>query len=430
MATAMRTKAKAMRDIVLLCALLFAVPGHAQQQPPPGQAQQLSPRQWADNGNVALSKGEHRAAADAFKLALAGGFRHASVYAELAAAQLGLGDRDAAIAALDGATAAGLRMPGELQSALSALHGHPRWPHIVAKADANLRDYRASHSDPEAFRFISSDIGLFWNVVDRLPGAPDPALLLDREYLDKGTPGLHGFIFRRIGSGAKLHAALTRYPKYYAAVRPHSLQAVKVEGDVRAAMRSFKGLYDKALFPDVYFVIGAMSSGGTASMDGLIIGTEVFSRAPEVPVDELSPAWVAGTKSASYLPSLVVHELMHFQQDNEGSSLLAASVKEGAADFLASLLVKGNFNEHVYAYGYANEAQLKQEFAAVMDGASVDGWLYSGGKVEGRPNDLGYFMGFRICQAYYQRAPDKRKAIVDILNVKDAKRFLSDSGYL
>jgi hypothetical protein len=419
----MRGAFKAQHSIVLLCAFLFAEHGHAEQQ-------QLSPRQWADQGNVSLSKGEHRAAADAFNQAVAGGFRNASVYAELAAAQLGLGDKEAAIAALDGATAAGLRMPGEVQSTLAPLHGHPRWPHIADKAEANLRNYRASHSDPEAFRFISSDIGLFWSVFDRLPAAPDPALLLEREYLDKGTAGLHGFIFRRIGSGANLHAALTGYPKYYAAVRPHSLQAVKVEGEVRAAMRSFKGLYDKALFPDVYFVIGAMSSGGTASMDGLIIGTEVFSRAPEVPVDELSPAWVAGTKSVSYLPSLVVHELMHFQQDNAGGSLLAASVKEGAADFLTSLLVKGNFNEHVYTYGYANEARLKLEFAAAMDGVSFDGWLYSGGKVEGRPNDLGYFMGFRICQAYYKRAQDKRKAIVDILNVKDARRFLLDSGYL
>jgi hypothetical protein len=409
-----------MRSMLLACALLMALPG---------QAQQLSPRQWADLGNVALSKGEHRAAADAFGKAATGGFRTASVFAELAGAHMALGETDAAIAALVDATRAGLRMTGELQSELAPLHVHPRWPQIVAASEANLRAYRASHGDPEAFRFISSDIGLFWNVVDRLPGTPDPALLLEREYLDKGTAGLHGFIFRRIGSGEKLHAALTRYPRYYAAVRPHSLQALKVEGEVRAAMRSFKGLYDKALFPDVYFVIGAMSSGGTASMDGLIIGTEVFSRAPDVPVDELSPAWRAGTKPASYLPSLVVHELMHFQQDNAGSSLLAAAIKEGAADFLASLLVKGNFNEHVYVYGYANEAQLKSEFAAAMDGAAYDGWLYSGAKVEGRPNDLGYFMGFRICQAYYNRAADKRQAIVDILNVKDARRFLATSGY-
>ncbi len=420
MAAPIDGKASILRGCLLACVLLWAVPG---------QAQQLSPRQWADQGNVALSEGEHRAAAVAFGKAVAGGFRNASVYAELAAAHMALGDQDAAVAALADATSAGLRMTGELQSALAPLHGHPRWPQIVAASDANLRAYRASHGDPQAFRFISSDIGLFWSVVDRLPGAPDPALLLEQEYLDKGTAGLHGFIFRRIGSGAKLHAALTRYPRYYAAVRPHSLQVIKVEGEVRAAMRSFKDLYDKALFPDVYFVIGAMSSGGTASMDGLIIGTEVFSRAPDVPVDELSPGWRAGTKAASYLPSLVVHELMHFQQDNEGNSLLAAAIKEGAADFLASLLVKGNFNEHVYAYGYANEAQLKREFALAMHGAAFDGWLYGGGKVEGRPNDLGYFMGFRICQAYYNRAQDKRQAIVDILNVKDARRFLAGSGY-
>ncbi|WP_301546347.1 MULTISPECIES: hypothetical protein [unclassified Duganella] len=38
-------------------------------------------------------------------------------------------------------------------------------------------------------------------------------------------------------------------------------------------------------------------------------------------------------------------------------------------------------------------------------------------------------MGFRICQANYQNAKDKKQAIVDILNAKDFERLLADSGY-
>jgi hypothetical protein len=416
------------KGMLLAAGLLLAAPSMAQAAAALAPAN--SPRQWVDVGNVALDKNDNSAAVEAFSKALAGGLRTATVYVELAAAQLALGNHDAAFAALGDGIAIGLRLPSDFQAAFAPLHGDPRWQKIAAGSDANFLSYRAARSDPDKFRFISSDIKLFWDVIDRLPDAADPALLLDRDYLDKGTVGLQGFIFRRIGSGAKLHAALKKYPRYYAAVRPHTLEVDKAEAEVRAAMHAFKGLYDKALFPDIYFVIGGLSSGGTASADGLIIGTEIFSRAPGVPSDELSPGMAAASKSASYLPSIVVHELMHFQQDNAGNTLLAGAIKEGAADFLMSLMVKGNFNEHVYGYGYANEAQLKSEFAAVMDGTAFDGWLYSGSKVADRPNDLAYFMGFRICQAYYNKAADKRQAIVDILNVKDARKFLAASGYL
>jgi len=57
-------------------------------------------------------------------------------------------------------------------------------------------------------------------------------------------------------------------------------------------------------------------------------------------------------------------------------------------------------------------------------------WLYGGAdEATGRPADLGYFMGFRICQAYYQQAKDKKQAIVEILNTRDFNRLLADSGY-
>jgi len=56
-------------------------------------------------------------------------------------------------------------------------------------------------------------------------------------------------------------------------------------------------------------------------------------------------------------------------------------------------------------------------------------WLYNGSSSDGRPSDLGYFIGFRIVQAYYQKASDKQQAVSDILNIKDFERFLEQSGY-
>ena len=47
----------------------------------------------------------------------------------------------------------------------------------------------------------------------------------------------------------------------------------------------------------------------------------------------------------------------------------------------------------------------------------------------GRPADLGYYIGYHIKKAYYDRAPDKARAIREILHIADARQFLARSGY-
>jgi hypothetical protein len=45
-----------------------------------------------------------------------------------------------------------------------------------------------------------------------------------------------------------------------------------------------------------------------------------------------------------------------------------------------------------------------------------------------KPADLGYWVGYQICKAYYDKSPDKRKAISNMLNIKDYKEFYAKSG--
>ncbi len=50
---------------------------------------------------------------------------------------------------------------------------------------------------------------------------------------------------------------------------------------------------------------------------------------------------------------------------------------------------------------------------------------------DGRPNDLGYFIGYRIAEAYYNRTADKQHAIRDIINGGNGnvRELLAKSGY-
>ena len=52
-----------------------------------------------------------------------------------------------------------------------------------------------------------------------------------------------------------------------------------------------------------------------------------------------------------------------------------------------------------------------------------------GKSVEGVPPDLAYYMGYRICESYYNNMVDKEQAIIDIIEVKNYRKFLEKSNY-
>lgn len=45
-------------------------------------------------------------------------------------------------------------------------------------------------------------------------------------------------------------------------------------------------------------------------------------------------------------------------------------------------------------------------------------WLYNGGDVKDKPADLGYYMGYKIAESYYNNSDDKNKAISEIIEMK------------
>ena len=132
--------------------------------------------------------------------------------------------------------------------------------------------------------------------------------------------------------------------------------------------------------------------------------------------------------AASNIPYTVAHELIHYQQKVEGKTLLAAAFQEGSADFIGELISGDALNKHVRAYGLQHEKELWAQFTKEMHGTDTSRWLYEGKVTNGRPADLGYFIGYRIAESYYNQASDKKKAIAAILN-EEADRLLNESGY-
>lgn len=284
--------------------------------------------------------------------------------------------------------------------------------------------------DPNAVQIVTSDIDLFWKAFDK--AKPENSLYVFRdEYIRKGSSGLKEFTAYRIGSSCELVETIEARPKYYASLREPSLKAHSFKEPMRAAFRNLKNLYPDAVFPDVYLMIGRMNSGGTYTANALLIGVDMYGITPTTPKEELSDWHKQVLKPIDEIPYIVAHELIHYQQKypKADRSLLASAIGEGSADFIAELIAGKHINHHLHVFGDPRERELWSDFKRSMAANDTSLWLYNGGKIKDRPADLGYYMGYKIAEAYYKNASDKKQAVKDILEIKDFNEFLKASRY-
>lgn len=320
---------------------------------------------------------------------------------------------------------------------------------------AQAGDAGAVNRDPDKARFVTSDIDNFWRAFELAGREPDREkriAIFQTEYFDRGSIGLQDFLRLRIKSAKDLALTVEKLPRFYASVRPSTLRIKRLEREMRASFRRFKRLYPDAVFPDVYFVVGVASTGGTVSKNGLLIGAELHGLTGATPRDELF-AWIESNIPSQNTPApklqaminrlldallhplerivpIVAHEAVHFNQKYPASkTLLAKSIEEGAADFIAEKIAGQTISPRRQTYGDRHEAELWRDFQTEMTSAELKNWLYNGLTTQTRPPDLGYYMGYKICQSYYKHAPDKRQAVRALLEIKDFPSFFQQSGY-
>lgn len=266
---------------------------------------------------------------------------------------------------------------------------------------------------PEQAIISSSDVTNFWRAYDKMESgsAANPF----QEYIVNGSFGVQNFLaHNRIVNADTLLATVRKRKSDYLATRSHLAEMEKIRTKCLSHYYALEYLYPKAIYPPLYFVMGRFNTGGVATPQMQIIGTEMNS--PE---------------NISYI---VAHELIHAQQNipYKYRILLEQCIVEGSADFLGEIISGRVASSGPYDYARGREVLLWEEFKKDMELGENDdfgNWLYGMPRTDGRPNDMGYYIGYVITKAYYDRATDKRRAIEEILNIKDCKQFLKDSGY-
>ena len=271
----------------------------------------------------------------------------------------------------------------------------------------NLSGQQNFSDDPLLAHFVTDDFDRFWTAfyaVDTAVTNPFQA------YIKNASHGLKP-LAQYLDADLLLQTVKQRKEDYLKS--KDVLQDLdRKKKRIKAIYTAMKYWYPMSKFPPVYFVVYNFSSGGTVSENGLLIGSELLH-------------------DLEGLPGLVAHELIHFQQNFKGNPiLLNQAIIEGSADFIGELISGESMNSVAFAYGDRNEDKLCREFIEIMNGEDYSDWLYGTSGKDDRPNDLGYWIGYKITEAYFNKQDDKHLAIEDILNVKDAFQFLKESGYL
>jgi len=302
-----------------------------------------------------------------------------------------------------------------------------------------LGSVTANAQAPDTGKIFTSDIDHFWTAFDSVQSTTDAAKKLEfmqTLYIDKGSVGLKAFMKARNYTAKGYVDLIARLPKFWASVRPNTLKVRSKSAEIEKSIKRFKVLYPELKDAKMYFTIGGLRSGGTTTDDMVLIGTEIAAADGQTDVSEFTSNWLPGVFKLQSLDNLVylnVHEYVHTQQNGEGNNLLAMCIAEGSCDFIAELVTNKPLQRDYINYGLAHEAAIREDFKIQMFSPGYADWLANGSNAKTMA-DLGYFMGYQLCKAYYKQAKDKKQAIKDIiqLNYSDDKAvetFLLTSEY-
>lgn len=335
---------------------------------------------------------------------------------------------DSSFILLDKAIANGFKYKTHLinDSDLAALHNNPKWETLINKITT-----KSLNDDPNLAKIITKDVHNFWKAYDLVTKDTSNAYnIYKKNYFDKASNGMEDYMGLKVKSIAHFIAHLNAHPKLYQTIRPNTLKVDEYKDEILQSFRNFKQLYAEAKFPDVYFVIGAFTSGGTVSPEGLLIGTNQMSYGEDVNTEEVVNK--LRINKSETLPHVVAHELIHFQQDglkNEKITLKYA-IQEGMADFIGELISGKTANEKIFKWAKGKEKKIWKKFTKDMYNDRYSNWIANYNTVsEDSYPDLGYWIGYQICKSYYENTSNKKQAIYDMLHIQDYKKFLADSKW-
>ena len=275
--------------------------------------------------------------------------------------------------------------------------------------------------------FITSDIDHFWAAYDQIIRTPDSVRqydYLNRLFIAKGSPGLRALMDVRDYTPRSYLRAINQYPLFWQSVRANTRKAAGFAQEIEAGVAKLKQLYPPLKPATVYFTIGALRSGGTTQNGNVLIGSEI-ALADQTTVTKEFPPEMAESRRRYFATNpirdvvlLNVHEYVHTQQKPLVQNLLSQALYEGVAEFVSVTATGQPSALPAVAFGQAHAAAVLARFEYDLFRVNkTPHWLWSDSPNTFQVRDLGYYVGYAICERHYAAAADKKLAIKEMIEL-------------
>lgn len=272
-------------------------------------------------------------------------------------------------------------------------------------------------------KFVSTDIDNFWAAYDKIVETKDTILqrkYLKELYLDKGSLGLQSLIQVRNYTDIELVNSILKYPNFWNSLRANSLKTNQLYLEIESDISSLKKIYPDLKPSTIYFLMGAFRTGGTIHEDRVLIGSEL-SLVDETTLINEHPTFRQNFFK-NYHPKknialVCTHEYIHTQQNEPPNNLLAWCLYEGIAEFVSSFATAKKSNTPSIHFGKVNQEKVFKKFSEELFSPNWSDWLWGENSNEFKVRDLGYYIGYEICERYYTLSNDKHKAIKELIEL-------------
>ncbi|KAA3610008.1 MAG: hypothetical protein D8M58_07795 [Calditrichaeota bacterium] len=226
--------------------------------------------------------------------------------------------------------------------------------------------------NPSEAIFVYQDIENFVDAQQAIASGKDTSEALKSRYLDKASPGLKMFISKYDLTIERLRRAIKNYSDDYSNVAEKLTALKNHEASYKEYYAKIKNVVPNAVFPPTYFVIAGHRGIGSGSTEGPLISIEKKT-----------------IKSIKEMQGTLVHEMIHMQQlaatgeayfaifSGKERTLLATSIREGGATYMAELIAGGSKHKNLARdYYLANENKFWEKFSkSIMAVTDYPGFL-------------------------------------------------------
>lgn len=290
---------------------------------------------------------------------------------------------------------------------------------------------------------VSADIENFWNAYDKIHTTNDSILqlkYLNELFIEKASRGQKALFENRKYKPQEYLKAIVNYPKFWNSIRENSTNTDDYKKEIEEGIAKFKKHYPELDHATIYFNMGVFRTPGTGFDDLVLIGSEfalgdINTDSSEFPERYNHLKNYYKINPLAHLQFLTIHEYVHTQQKEIVNNTLSQVLFEGVADFIAYKMTNEKSPFKYSTYGEENEAKVKKLFEDQVFNFRRHGeWLWNSNNNQFGTHDMGYFVGFKVAEAHYNQAEDKKAALktmieLDYHDEAAVEKFVNDTKY-